>query len=151
MRIHRQALKEKKGEQGQIILLFAVAFSTIMMMVALMIDFGGAAMTYHKAQIAVDAAAFSAAQGIDINYFYQTNQVKLHQGQAASLAGQFASLNSPGGGVNITGVYASEDRVWVTGTASYRSMFAHYLGMGTIQINVTSSATPAFGISERGE
>lgn len=139
-------------ERGTIILLFAAAFSTIMMLFALMVDFGGAAMTYHKAQIAVDAAAFSAAQGININHFYATNKVELHQGQAAGLAGQFASLNSsPNAGVTITGVYANKDRVWVTGTASYRSLFAHYLGLGSFQIKVTSSATPAFGIVERGE
>jgi len=48
-------------QRGQILILFAVALPALAAMVALMVDFGGAAVTYHRAQVALDAAEFAAS------------------------------------------------------------------------------------------
>ena len=52
-------------QRGQILILFAVALPALAAMVALMVDFGGAAVTYHRAQVALDAAEFAASQAVE--------------------------------------------------------------------------------------
>ena len=52
-------------QRGQILILFAVALPVLAAMVAIMVDIGGAAITYHRAQVALDAAAFAAAQAVE--------------------------------------------------------------------------------------
>lgn len=145
--------KVKYSEKGQNLMLFAAGFSAIMTLLMLMVDFGGAAMTYHKAQITADAAAYSAAQAVDINLFYQTNQVKLDPGIAQSIAGRFATINATDNKVNMqfVGVYVSNDRVWVRAIAFYDSFFAHFIGLSTIKMEIIASASPAFGIDTRGQ
>jgi len=139
-----------RRNRGQNLFLFAASFATLMALLMLLVDFGGAAMTFHRAQVAADAAAFAAAQGIDLDTFYRTQAVELSHGAAAGLAGQFMSINSRGT-VQITNIYVEEDLVHVSATASYRSLFAHYIGLGTIRLNVHASAAPAYGIRERDE
>lgn len=141
-------MKLKQSERAQIIFIFAASFAALMALVMLALDFGGAAMTWHKAQIATDAAAYAGAQGIDIQHFYATQEIRLNDGAVSRLVGQYASLNSRGD-FRITGVYVSNDRVWVTGEMSYRSIFAHYIGMPVLKARIVSSASPAFGIRER--
>jgi uncharacterized membrane protein len=133
-------------ERGQMVFLFAASFATIMLLLTLMVDFGGMARQYQRGQIAIDAAAAAAAQAVDLPYFYRTNVVRLSPGEAASRAGQYASINS-GGRVVVTGVYAQDDQVWVTGVTTYRSFFAHYLGLGEVTMHLRASARPAWGIN----
>lgn len=130
------------------IFIFAASFMAMMALLMLALDFGGAAMTWHKAQIATDAAAFAGAQGIDIQRFYATQEIVLDEGAVARLVGQYSSLNSRGD-FRITGIYVSGDRVWVTGEMTYHSIFAHFIGMPTLEARIVSSASPAYGIRER--
>jgi len=141
-------MTSKKSEQGQIIFIFAASFAAIMALVMLVLDFGGAAMTWHKAQIATDAAAYAGAQGIDIEKFYATQEIVLNQGAVARLVGQYSSLNSKGD-FRITGIYVSDERVWVTGEMTYTSLFAHFIGIPVMKARIVSSASPAYGIRER--
>jgi hypothetical protein len=141
-------MNNKHTEHGQIIFLFAASFAAVMALVMLALDFGGAAMTWHRAQIAADAAAFAGAQAVDIQHFYRTQEVRLEGGAAARLVGQYASLNARGD-FRLTGIYVSEDRVWVTAEMRYRSIFAGYIGMPVLTARITSSAAPAYGIRER--
>jgi uncharacterized membrane protein len=136
-----------KRERGQNVLFFAAALIPIMMLMALMIDIGGAIITYHKAQIAADSAAFAAAQGIDLKKFYSTQKIELDSAVATGLAGQYAELNSRGQ-LNIVGVYLSEDQIWVVGQMIYHPFFSGFVGVGKIQITVMSSSVPEFGIDK---
>ena len=140
-----------RKELGQNLFLFAGAFTAIMSLFMLVVDFGGAAMTYHKAQVATDSAAFAAAQGVDIDWFYFTQEIRLDTQAASSLAGRYASINSQGVNVQVVGVYVANDKVYVRTVAYYDSFFAHFIGLSRIQMNLVSSATPAFGIAYRGE
>ncbi len=139
-----------RSEKGQIIFAFAAAFVTIMALLALMIDFGGAALTYSRAQAATDAAAYAAAQGIDIQKYNATNLVQLDPGLAAGLAAEYGDLNSRGR-LSILSIYIQNDRVWVVGTVEYRTLFAHAIGIPAIRVRIISSAVPSYGIDKSGQ
>jgi hypothetical protein len=148
----RQTMKiqAKRSEKGQIIFLFAAAFVTIMAFLALMIDFGGAALTYSRAETANDSAAYAAAQGIDMNMFNATNQVQLDPGLAGYLALEYGNLNSQGR-LSITSIYFQGDRVWVVGTMEYHTLFARGLGIPVIRARIVSSAVTGYGINKSGQ
>jgi Flp pilus assembly protein TadG len=148
----RQTMKiqAKRSEKGQIIFLFAAAFVTIMAFLALMIDFGGAALTYSRAETATDSAAYAAAQGIDMKKFNATDQVQLDPGLASSLALEYGILNSQGK-LSIASIYVQGDRVWVVGTMEYHTLFARALGIPVIRARVISSAVTGFGINQSGQ
>ena len=140
----------KEWKSGQVLVLFAVVLPVLAAMVALMVDIGGAAITYHRAQIAADAAAFAAAQAIDVDVLDHTQRLELNPYFAGQLAGQYASLNSRGE-LQIISFYVDRDTVYVTGQMVYRTLFASALGIDTIRARVASSATPGFGIVSGGQ
>lgn len=140
----------RRGENGQLLVLFALLIPVFMGLLILMIDIGGAVITFNRAQIALDSAAFSAAQAIDLSEFYTSNQVILNQSKAAGNAGTFASINSRGS-VRVTGIYTDRERVWVLGTMEYETVFGGALGVGTITANMIASAVPGYGVDWRGQ
>jgi hypothetical protein len=142
--------KAKSSERGQILFLFAASFATIMSLLMLMLDFGGAALTYQRAQVAVSAAAYAAAQGIDLQIFTSTNQIQLNPGLASSLAAQYAQLNARGGLSHLQ-VFVQQDQVWVVGEMEYQTLFAHAIGIPVIRVRVSASARPAYGINQSGQ
>jgi Flp pilus assembly protein TadG len=139
-----------RSERGQILILFAVVLPVLAAMVALMVDIGGAAITYHRAQVALDAAAFAAAQAVDLDALDHTQTVQLDPYLAGQLAGQYASLNSRGQ-LQIVSFYVDRDTVYVTGRMVYRPLLAGAVGIGTVTARVVSSATAGFGIATPGE
>ena len=132
------------------LLLFAVMLPVLGAMLALMVDIGGAAITYHRAQIALDSAAFAAAQAIDVDALDHTQQIQLDPYLAGQLAGQYASLNSQGE-LQILSFYVDRDTVYLTGQMTYRTLFAGAVGVHVIRARVSSSASPGFGIASGGE
>ncbi len=140
----------KRFEKGQIIFLFAASFATIMAFLMLMIDFGGAALTYSRAQTATNAAAYAAAQGIDMHKFDAANIVQLDPGLAAALAVAYGDLDSRGK-LSLTSIYVQGDRVWVIGTMEYHTLFAHAIGIPIIRVRIVSSAVPGYGIDKGGQ
>ena len=137
-------------QRGQVLLLFAVMLPVLGAMLALMVDLGGAAITYHRAQIALDSAAFAAAQAIDVDALDHTQQMQLDPYLAGQLAGQYASLNSQGE-LQILSFYVDRDTVYLTGQMTYRTLFAGAVGVHVIRARVSSSASPGFGIASGGE
>jgi Flp pilus assembly protein TadG len=142
--------RRRPAERGQVLVLFAVVLPVLAAIIALMVDIGGAAITYHRAQVAVDCAAFAAAQAVDVDALDHTQKVELEPNMAAQLAGQYASLNSRGE-LQILSLYVSGDTVYVTGQMVYRTLFAGAFGIDTIRARVSASATPAFGIVVGGQ
>jgi Flp pilus assembly protein TadG len=144
-------LGSPKGRQrGQILVLFAVVLPVLAAIVALMVDIGGAAITYHRAQVALDAAAFAAAQAVDLDALDHTQEIRLDPYLAGQLAGQYASLNSRGQ-LQIVSFYVDRDTVYVTGQMVYRPLLAGAVGIDTVRARVVSSATAGFGIVTAGE
>lgn len=149
--LKRTNKKQVRAEQGiSLALLYAACLVPMLMLVALMVDFAGAAMMMHKVQTTTDAAAFAAAQAIDMEKFYAENKVELKPSLASGYAGSIASQMS-GGTITIASVYTSKDKVWVVGTSNYKTWFAGIVGITEVPISVTSSAVPAWGIDEQGQ
>jgi len=146
----RARARHRRAERGQILILFAVVVPVLAAMVALMVDIGGAAITYHRAQVALDAAAFAAAQAIDLDALDHTQTVQLDPYLAGQLAGQYASLNSRGQ-LQIVSFYIDRDTVFATGQMVYRPLLAGAVGIDTVTARVVSSATAGFGIATPGE
>jgi Flp pilus assembly protein TadG len=146
----RARARRRRLEGGQILILFAVVLPVLAAMVALMVDIGGAAITYHRAQVALDAAAFAAAQAVDLDVLDHTQTVQLDPYLAGQLAGQYASLNSRGQ-LQIVSFYVDSDTVYVTGRMVYRPLLAGAVGIDTVTARVVSSATAGFGIATPGE
>jgi uncharacterized membrane protein len=136
-------------EKGQILFIYAVAVVVCLMLVALVFDIGGAFVTYQKAATAVDAAAFAAAQQIDMDEFNSSNRVRIDQGRAVSAAGMVAAMNSS----SLTGVVVTvlPDRVVVEGRMLYHSLFADAFGFGVIEATIRSAAVPGYGVSARDQ
>jgi Flp pilus assembly protein TadG len=146
----RARAHNRRLEHGQILILFAVVVPVLAAMVAMMVDIGGAAITYHRAQVALDAAAFAAAQAVDLDVLDHTQTVQLDPYLAGQLAGQYASLNSRGQ-LQIVSFYVDRDTVYVTGRMVYRPLLAGAVGIDTVTARVVSSATAGFGIATPGE
>jgi Flp pilus assembly protein TadG len=127
-----------------------VVLPVLAAIVALMVDIGGAAITYHRAQVALDAAAFAAAQAVDLDALDHTQEIRLDPYLAGQLAGQYASLNSRGQ-LQIVSFYVDRDTVYVTGQMVYRPLLAGAVGIDTVRARVVSSATAGFGIVTAGE
>ena len=146
----RERARDRRLERGQILILFAVVLPVLAAMVALMVDIGGAAITYHRAQVALDAAAFAAAQAVDLDALDHTQSLQLDPYVAGQFAGQYASLNSRGQ-LQIVSFYVDHDTVYVTGQMVYRPLLAGAVGIDTVTARVVSSATAGFGIATAGE
>jgi hypothetical protein len=139
-----------KFERGQIILLFIAALPAIMAIFALMVDLGGAAITYHRAQIALDAATFAGAQAVDMDIYDHEQRIRLDAALATNWAGQYLSVNQRGG-IIMGSFYVEGDTVYGVGVMEYRTLFLSAIGIGTIRTQVTSAASPGWGISEEWE
>jgi Flp pilus assembly protein TadG len=145
-----RSISGTREEGGQIILAFVALLSLFFLLFALIVDIGGATMKYKEAQGAVHAAAYAASHGVDLNKFYDRNELELEAARASAMAGQYASVNS-GGSVRIVNIYVAEDQVWVTGTTSYKTRFLHFIGIPAYNIVVTASSEPAYGITEKDQ
>jgi hypothetical protein len=141
---------QKSSERGQILLLFIAALPALMAIFALMVDLGGAAITYHRAQIALDAATFAGAQAIDLNVYDHEQRIQLDGTLATNWAGQYLSLNQRGGLI-LGSFYVEGDTVYGAGVMEYRTLFIRAIGIGTIQTQVTSAASPGWGIRDEWE
>jgi len=140
---------KKDFESGQIIFYYALGITISLLLIALVFDLGMAAVTFQKASTATQAAAFAAAQQLDMDEFRVTNEVKLHPGQAVSAAGTYGSLNSDK--LSILSVAASGDKVIVVGSMQYQSIFAQVIGFGSFEARITAIASPAYGVDQRGQ
>jgi hypothetical protein len=142
LRAHRQ--------QGQVLVFFALLLPILAGLLALMIDIGGAAITYHRAQVALDSAAFAAAQGVSAGRLDAEQRTELDFEGAQALAGTYANLNARGA-LTITSFEIHDDLVLVSGQMIYRTLLGEAFGVPVIRARVFSSASPGFGISSGGQ
>jgi hypothetical protein len=105
---------------------------------------------YRRAEIAVNAAAQAASHAIDVEYFRQTDQVRLDQAEAWNTASGFVNINERGE-MQVTGIFVSNNQVVVDANAQVQTIFFRLAGISTLSMRVQGRAYPAFGINLEGQ
>jgi len=139
-----------RDEQGQYLVQTVVLLPMMMILVGLVLDGGWMYWQYRRAEIAVNAAAQAASHSIDVDYFRETNQIRLDQGEAWSAASGFVNINQRGQ-MNVTGIYIGNNQVIVNANAEVQTIFFRLAGISSLSMRVEGRAYPAFGINTEGQ
>ena len=142
-RIHRDTT-------GQYLVQTVVLLPMMMILVGLVLDGGWMYWQYRRAEIAVNAAAQAASHAIDVEYFHETNQVRLDQGEAWNTASGFVNINQRGQ-MQVTGIYVGDNQVVVDANAQVQTIFFRLAGITALSMRVEGRAYPAFGINTEGQ
>ena len=132
-------------EAGQHALLLAVLMPMLIAGAGLLADGGRMLVEYRRAQIAIDGAAFAAAQRVDRSVFFNNQAVILQAGEAVAIGGLYGSLNSSGA-VRVTSIEVNGGYVIARGYFETEPLFLGLFGMGRVHKNLTSLAVPSYGI-----
>ncbi len=142
-RIHRDM-------RGQYLIQTVILLPMMMILVGLVLDGGWMYWQYRRAEIAVNAAAQAASHAIDVEYFRQTNQVRLDQSEAWSAASGFVNINERGQ-MQVTGIFIGNNQVIVDANAQVQTIFFRLAGISSLLMRVEGRAYPAFGINTEGQ
>ena len=137
-------------ERGQYLVQTVMLLPLMMILVGLVLDGGWMYWQYRRAEIAVAAAAQAASHAIDVEYFRQTNQVRLDTGEAYRAASGYVNINERGQ-VQVTGIYVGPNRVVVNANAQIHTIFLRLAGISSLAMRVEGQAYPAFGINTEGQ
>ncbi len=137
-------------EQGQYLVQTVILLPMLMILVGLVLDGGWMYWQYRRAEISVNAAAQAASHAIDVEYFRQTNQVRLDSGEAWSAASGFVNINQRGQ-MQVTGIYIGSNQVVVNANAQVQTIFLRLAGISSFSMRVEGRAYPAFGINVEGQ
>ncbi len=140
----------RRDERGSLLVQTVILLPVMLLLIGLVLDGGWMYWQYRRAEVTVNAAAQAASHAIDINYFRATNQVRLSQGEAAAVAGDFIQLNRRGM-MTLTGVRVSRDQITVNATAQIPTIFFRLAGIPLLTVRVQGTAYPAFGINREGQ
>ena len=139
-----------KDQAGQYLVQTIILLPMMMILVGLVLDGGWMYWQYRRAEIAVNAAAQAASHAIDVEYFHETNQVRLDSGEAWSAASGFVNINQRGQ-MQVTGIYIGNNQVVVNANAEVQPIFFRLAGISSLSMRVECRAYPAFGISVEGQ
>lgn len=137
-------------ESGQYLVQTVVLLPMMMILVGLVLDGGWMYWQYRRAEITVNAAAQAASHAIDVDYFRETNQIRLDQGEAWSAASGFVNINQRGQ-MQVTGIYIGNNQVIVNANAEVQTIFFRLAGISSLSMRVEGRAYPAFGINVEGQ
>ncbi|CAG0945069.1 hypothetical protein ANRL1_02101 [Anaerolineae bacterium] len=137
-------------ERGQYLVQTVVLLPMLMILVGLVLDGGSMYWQYRRAEITVNAAAQAASHAIDVEYFRQTNQVRLDSGEAWSAASGFVNINQRGQ-MQVTGIQIGNNQVIVNANAEVQTIFFRLAGISSLSMRVEGRAYPAFGINMEGQ
>jgi len=147
--IHR-ILRRLHEESGQYLVQTVILLPMMMILVGLVLDGGWMYWQYRRAEIEVNAAAQAASHAIDVEYFRETNQVRLDAGEAWSAASGFVNINQRGQ-MQVTGIYIGNNQVIVNANAEVQTIFFRLAGISSLSMRVEGRAYPAFGINVEGQ
>lgn len=142
--------RSRRDERGQYLVQTVILLPMLMILVGLVLDGGWMYWQYRRAEITVNAAAQAASHAIDVDYFRETNQVRLDQGEAWSAASGFVNINQRGQ-MNVTGIYIGNQQVIVNANAAVQTIFFRLAGISSLSMRVEGRAYPAFGINVEGQ
>lgn len=139
-----------RDQSGQILLLFAAVLPVLLAVFALAVDLGGASITYHRAQLALDAAVFAGAQELDVRMYGDGQRVVVDSREAVEAAA--GSLAKNMGSIPVQASFsATGDTFTGSGSAVYRTFFLGALGIPAIECRVSASAAPGWGIADENQ
>ncbi len=139
-----------RDARGEFLVQTVILFPMLMLLIGLVLDGGWMYWQYRRAEVTVNAAAQAASHAIDIEYFRQTDQVRLNNGEAAGVAYDFVNLNRRGN-VSLTGIQISPNLIVVNGKATIPTIFLRLAGIHSLTMQVQGKAYPAFGINQEGQ
>ena len=139
-----------QNQSGQFLVQAVILLPMMMILVGLVLDGGWMYWQYRRAEIAVNAAAQAASHAIDIDYFRETNQVRLSVGEAWDAASGFVNINARGQ-MQVTGIQVSDRQVVISANAQVQTIFFRLAGISTLTMRVEGRAYPAFGINTEGQ
>lgn len=139
-----------RDECGQYLIQAVILLPMMLILVGLVLDGGWMYWQYRRAEIAVNAAAQAASHAIDVEYFRETNQVRLDQGEAWSAANGYVNINQRGQ-MQVTGIYIGNNQVIVDANAQVQTIFFRLAGISSLSMQVQGRAYPAFGINAEGQ
>ncbi len=139
-----------RDEAGQFLVQTVILLPMMMILVGLVLDGGWMYWQYRRSEIAVNAAAQAASHAIDVNYFRETNQVRLDQGAAWNAASGFVNINQRGQ-MQVSGIFISDNQVVVDANALVQTIFFRLAGISTLSMRVQGRAYPAFGINTENQ
>ena len=139
-----------KDARGQFLVQAVILLPMLMMLVGLVLDGGWMYWQYRRAEIAVNAAAQAASHAIDVEYFRETNQVRLDANEARNAASGFVNINARGQ-MQVTGIYVGNTQVVVNADAQVQTIFFRLAGISSLSMRVEGRAYPAFGINTEGQ
>lgn len=139
-----------RDERGQYLVQTVILLPMMMILVGLVLDGGWMYWQYRRAEITVNAAAQAASHSIDVEYFRQTNQVRLDAGEAWSAASGFVNINQRGQ-MQVTGIQIGNNQVIVNANAEVQTIFFRLAGISSLSMRVEGRAYPAFGINVEGQ
>ena len=145
-----QVLRRLHEESGQYLIQTVILLPMMMILVGLVLDGGWMYWQYRRAEIAVNAAEQAASHAIDVEYFRETNQVRLDAGEAWSVASGFVNINQRGQ-MQVTGIYIGNNQVIVDANAQVQTIFFRLAGISSLSMRVEGRAYPAFGINVEGQ
>ena len=147
----RRSLRRSQGdEQGQYLVQTIILLPMMMILVGLVLDGGWMYWQYRRAEITVNTAAQAASHAIDVEYFRETNQVRLDSSEAWSTASGFVNINQRGQ-MQVTGIYIGNNQVVVNANANVQTIFFRLAGISSLSMRVEGRAYPAFGINVEGQ
>lgn len=150
MHVHRSSFIVHHSESGQQAVLIAVLTPLLIAAAGVLADAGLLLVEYRRAQVALDSAAFAAAQRVDTSAFLAGQAIILDPAQALPVGGLYGSLNSRGS-VRITAIEVQSGAVIARGYALVEPRFLALFGAGTARLDLASSAMPAYGIWREGQ
>ncbi len=139
-----------KKIKGQSAVLIAVSLPALLAIAGLVVDGGYLLVEYKRAQVAIDSAAFAAAQRIDRGQFFRDQIVVLNPGEAVSTGSLYGSLNSRGQ-VKVTSIEVYGNKVIANGYTQVDTIFLKMFGVGPVTLRLTSQASPLYGASREGQ
>ncbi len=145
-----KAKRVQRDEAGQFLVQTVILLPMMMILVGLVLDGGWMYWQYRRSEIAVNAAAQAASHAIDVDYFRETNQVRLDPNAAWAAASGFVNINQRGQ-MQVSGIFISNNQVVVDANAQVQTIFFRLAGISTLSMRVQGRAYPAFGINTENQ
>ncbi len=130
--------------------MLATSMPVILAMTGLLVDGGRLIVEYKRAQVAIDSAAFAAAQRIDRGQFFRDQIVVIDPGEAVTIGSLYGSLNSRGT-VKVTSIEVYGNVVVARGYAEIDPIFLKMFGAGQVHLDLVSQASPLYGVLREGQ